>query len=77
MSLLRPSIAGRLLRAGAPSALRPVPGSTRFNTYTAVGTPLTTSDNTQSSALSKEEVKKSMTRHNQPDYTAEVDQASS
>ncbi len=75
MSLLRPSIAGRLLRAGAPS-VRISAGSARFES-TALGTPLTTLDAAGSSVTKAEESKEKLVRHNQPDYTAEVDQASS
>jgi NADH dehydrogenase (ubiquinone) Fe-S protein 4 len=78
MSLLRPSIAGRLLRAGAPSSLRAVPSTKRYDTTTASGTVLTTSTPAQSSALVPEGGKEKDTkRYNQPDYAAEVDQASS
>jgi NADH dehydrogenase (ubiquinone) Fe-S protein 4 len=73
MSLLRPSIAGRLLRAGAPSARRAIPGTVRYETSTALGTPLTKSDTTGGSEV----VEKTTPRYNQPDYGAEVDQASS
>ncbi|KAH7355194.1 ETC complex I subunit conserved region-domain-containing protein [Rhexocercosporidium sp. MPI-PUGE-AT-0058] len=76
MSLLRPSIAGRLLRAGAPCVQRHAPGTVRFESQTALGTSLTSSSpvgaGTNTGEL--EEVK---ARHNQPEYTAEVDQASS
>ena len=77
MSLLRPSIAGRLLRAGVPSSRRIVPATTRFES-TALGTPLTTSDAASGVGITKAgEAKEIQPRHNQPDYTAEVDQASS
>lgn len=83
MSLLRPSIAGRLLRAGAPSALRSIPSSKRFDSQTAIGTPLTTSDKSQpalttgESPVSKELSSDVQVRQNQPDYAAEIDTASS
>jgi NADH dehydrogenase (ubiquinone) Fe-S protein 4 len=78
MSVLRPSIAGRLLRAGAPSARRAVPGTVRFETTTALGTALTKSETVgKTSALTREDPKHAQPRHNQPDYDAEVDQASS
>ena len=79
MSLLRPSIAGRLLRAGAPSSLRAIPGSKRFNTHTATGTELTSSTPVESAETlpAKGKGKEDVTKHNQPDYAAEVDQASS
>jgi NADH dehydrogenase (ubiquinone) Fe-S protein 4 len=77
MSLLRPSIAGRLLRAGVPLTRRVVPGTLRFES-TALGTPLTTSDASAEAGIAKAgSAKEVQVRHNQPDYTAEVDQASS
>lgn len=75
MSLLRPSIAGRLLRTGGPAARRVVPATVRYDSHTALGTPLTTSD--ASTAVEAKDPKAIQPRHNQPDYTAEVDQASS
>ncbi|KAG9238491.1 ETC complex I subunit conserved region-domain-containing protein [Amylocarpus encephaloides] len=78
MSLLRPSIGGRLLRAGAPALRRTIPGTTRFESQTAVGTPLTTSDKPQSASSETSIIEpEKPSRHNQPDYSAEVDQASS
>jgi NADH dehydrogenase (ubiquinone) Fe-S protein 4 len=83
MSLLRPSTAGKLLRAGAPSALRPIPSSKRFDSRTAVGTPLTISDKSQpslttvESPISNELSSDLQVRQNKPDYTAEIDQATS
>lgn len=86
MSLLRPSIAGRILRAGAPSVgavRRAVPGGVRFESTAPHGTPLAPSNNTQLSetkptigGLESTNVEVGV-KHNQPDYTAEVDQASS
>ncbi|PMD53267.1 uncharacterized protein K444DRAFT_541910 [Hyaloscypha bicolor E] len=77
MSLLRPSMAGRLLRAGAPFTRRVVPGTVRFES-TALGTPLTSSDTASGAGIAKTGGEKEVqVRHNQPDYTAEVDQASS
>jgi NADH dehydrogenase (ubiquinone) Fe-S protein 4 len=76
MSLLRPSIAGRLLRASAPSTRRVVPATIRFES-TALGTPLTTSDAPPAGIAKAGEAKDIQPRHNQPDYAAEVDQASS
>ncbi|KIN00162.1 hypothetical protein OIDMADRAFT_199366 [Oidiodendron maius Zn] len=73
MSLLRPSIAGRLLRAGGSPSLRSIPSSKRFDSQTAVGTPLTTSDNSHP----VERQSNVPVRHNQPDYAAEIDQATS
>ncbi|TVY54397.1 NADH-ubiquinone oxidoreductase 21 kDa subunit, mitochondrial [Lachnellula cervina] len=79
MSLLRPSIGGRLLKAGTP-LLRAVPGSQRFDTRTALGTTLTTSDKapggTAEASVTIAEQSKAP-RHNQPDYSVQVDQASS
>lgn len=79
MSLLRPSIAGRLLRAGAPSPLRAIPSSKRYDTRTAAGAQLTSSTPVESAETLpvKGKGKEDVTKHNQPDYTAEVDQASS
>ncbi|KAF8848601.1 NADH-ubiquinone oxidoreductase 21kDa subunit [Acephala macrosclerotiorum] len=76
MSLLRPSIAGRLLRTGAPIARRVVPATVRYDSHTALGTPLTTSE-ASSVPVEVGESKGIQPRHNQPDYAAEVDQASS
>jgi len=77
MSLLRPSITGRLLRVGVPSTRRVVPATVRFES-TALGTLLTTSDASSEAGIAKTgEAKETQVRHNQPDYTAEVDQASS
>lgn len=64
MSLLRASIAGRLLKAGAPSVRQYVPGTVRF-------------ESTVLDVAKAGESKEMQVRHNQPDYTAEVDQASS
>lgn len=78
MSLLRPSIAGRLLRAGVPSVRNATPATRRYDSHTALGTPFTTSASPAGSSIVKaEEAKEVQVRHNQPDYTAEVDQASS
>ncbi|KAG0652513.1 NADH-ubiquinone oxidoreductase 21 kDa [Hyphodiscus hymeniophilus] len=81
MSLLRPSIAGRLLRAGGPSSLRAIPSTKRYDTTTAAGTKLTTSTpvhKSQTTDISEQgKGKKYLGSHNQPDYAAEVDQASS
>ncbi|EKD21616.1 uncharacterized protein L3040_004840 [Drepanopeziza brunnea f. sp. 'multigermtubi'] len=68
MSLLRPSIAGRLLRTGVPSIRNATPGAVRFES-TALGTPLTQTEGTTTEVQ--------VTRRNQPEYTAAVDQASS
>lgn len=79
MSLLRRSIAGRLLRANAPAVQRFVPSTVRWESQTAVGTPLTIADKAQpeSSLVEQKSSKDTPIRYNQPDYTAEVDQASS
>ena len=79
MSLLRPSIAGRLLRAGAPSPLRAIPSSKRYDTRTAAGAQLTSSTPVESAETlpAKGKGKEDVTQHNQPDDAAEVDQASS
>jgi len=77
MSLLRPSIAGRLLRSGVPFTRRVVPATVRFES-TALGTPLTPSDTASGAEIAKTGGENEVqVRHNQPDYTAEVDQASS
>lgn len=56
----------------------------RFDSQTTSGTPLTKSDKSQpayqtgeSSMVNHEQAKDSQVKHNQPDYSAEVDQASS
>ena len=79
MSLLRPSITGRLLRTGAPSTLRAIPSTKRFDSYTAAGTKLTTSTPKENAETlpQKGQGKEDLVKYNQPDYTAEVDQASS
>ncbi|CAG8979019.1 hypothetical protein HYALB_00012701 [Hymenoscyphus albidus] len=70
MSLLRPSISGRLLRAGGSASQRGLSGAVRFNSQDAQSKELQTATPT------------SMTegvqlRHNQQNYFAEVDQATS
>lgn len=84
MSLLRPSIAGRLLRAGAPAQQRLIPATRRCYAQTPSGTNLTSSEKSQPAAstgesnmVNHESANSTHVRHNQPDYTAEVDQASS
>ncbi|KAG9242290.1 NADH-ubiquinone oxidoreductase 21kDa subunit [Calycina marina] len=81
MSLLRPSIAGRLLRAGAPATRRVIPGAVRWDSTTAMGTPLTTSDKAtqtdEKSVVSQDAPTGLHPKFNQPDYSAEVDQATS
>ena len=81
MTLLRPTIAGRLLRAGVPSSFRALPIIKRHETTTAAGTNLTTSSPGQKSQATdipeQGRGKIDLAKHNQPDYTAEVDQASS
>jgi len=72
MSLLRPSIAGRMLRQTAPTARRHLPSTVRYESQASSGTPLAT---TQSSVATRTE--ETQVKHNQPDYGAEVDQASS
>lgn len=66
MSLLRPSIGAGLLRAGAPAARKIVPCAMRFESKLAAPRP-------DEASLAKDEGR----QHNQPDYTAIVDQASS
>ncbi|EPE36783.1 hypothetical protein GLAREA_08946 [Glarea lozoyensis ATCC 20868] len=75
MSLLRPSISGRMLKASAPVFRRALPATVRFDSSTAVGTPLTTSKS-ESEETSVTEQQKTRSR-NAPNYAAEVDQAAS
>lgn len=70
MSLLRPSIGGRLLRAVGPASHRGLSGAVRFNSQDATSKELQTAN-----PLSITEEPKP--RHNQQDYSAEVDQATS
>ncbi|KAK2626676.1 hypothetical protein QTJ16_003851 [Diplocarpon rosae] len=78
MSLLRPSVARKLLRAGIPYVQNVAPGAVRFESSTALGNPLTSSKAAAGSSIVKaEETQEVEVRHNQPDYMAEVDQASS
>jgi len=77
MSLLRPSIAGRLLRTGAPATRRLSPATVRWESQTAVGTPLTTSVKETQTEETKVVQQQINVKHNQPDYGSEVDQASS
>ena len=77
MSLLRPSIAGRLLRAGGLPARRVHPATARFESSTTIGTPLPVNATTSTEQSTAVETKEKPLRHNQPDYGAEVDQASS
>jgi hypothetical protein len=74
MTLLRPSITGRLLRAAGPAAGRSMPVQARYESQTST-IPLTPANPSQTSEspLSKP----SPVRHNQPDYTVQVDQAAS
>ena len=76
MSLLRPSIAGRLLRVGVPSTRRVIPGTLRFES-TAPRSPQTSPDTPPAELTETGEAKDLLPRHNQPNYIAEVDQASS
>jgi NADH dehydrogenase (ubiquinone) Fe-S protein 4 len=75
MSLLRPSMGGRLLKAGAPAFRRAAPATLRFDSTTAVGTPLTISqaEDKETSVTEQQKTR----NHNAPDYGAEVDQAAS
>lgn len=84
MLLLRPSIAGRLIRAPGLAARRLTPVAVRYDSQTSSGVPLTKSDKSQpaystgeSSMVNHEGAEDGKVRHNQPDYAAEVDQASS
>jgi len=79
MSLFRPSVAGRFLRAFNPVIRRPLK-AVRNNSSTSTSIPTTTKSNDQtgeSSLVEHEEAGTTQVRHNQPDYTSEVDQASS
>lgn len=80
MSLLRPSIAGRLLRATAPTGLRSIPNGVRCES----GVPLTPTNmpnpkrrEGESSMINHPQSKDTLVKHNQPDYGVEVDQAAS
>jgi NADH dehydrogenase (ubiquinone) Fe-S protein 4 len=64
-----------MLKAGVPAFRRAVPATLRFDSSTAVGTPLTISQ-AESKETSVTEPQKSRS-HNAPDYSAEVDQAAS
>ncbi|OBT72398.1 hypothetical protein VF21_07489 [Pseudogymnoascus sp. 05NY08] len=79
MSLLRPSIVGRLLKAAGPAALRPAPTFARYGTQTAIGTPITESDESKPTQSSNAPVARADTKitHNNPDWNVEVDQATS
>lgn len=84
MSLLRPSIAGRLLRTSGPAARRSSLVFVRHDSQTSSGTPLTGSDKSQpaqqsgeSSMVNHPDAGDGQVRHNAPDYFAEVDQAAS
>lgn len=74
MSLLRPSIAGRLLRAGAPASQKLGLGARRWDSQNAT---LLQSGESQANLVNHEASNDTQVRHNQPDYTADVDQASS
>ncbi|KAF7948029.1 hypothetical protein EAE96_009097 [Botrytis aclada] len=80
MSLLRPSIAGRLLRATGPTGLRSIPNGVRCES----GIPLTPTSmpnpkrkEGESSLINHPQSKDTLVKHNQPDYGVEVDQAAS
>ncbi len=85
MSLLRPSITGRLLRAAGPVGARATPAFVRYNGQSAAGTPINNSKNKsqplhrtgESSMEGHSQAKETFVRHNTPDWNAEVDQASS
>lgn len=85
MSLLRPSIAGRLLRAAGPTGLRSIPNGVRCKqTSSDKVLPPTPSSLTQPRHIDGEsplidfpQSKDKMPKHNQPDYGVEVDQAAS
>lgn len=84
MSLLRSALNVRFLRVSQPIVTRMVPAAVRHDSQTAIGTPLTKSDESQpanrtgeSSLVNPEAARDTQVHHNQPDYQAEVDQASS
>jgi len=85
MSLLRPSITGRLLRAAGPVGARVIPASVRYDSQSAAGTPLIKSEDKsqplhrsgQSSMENAYGAKDTQVSHTKPMYNAEVDQASS
>ena len=70
MSLLRPSIAGRLLQSAAPAARRPILGAVRYESHSSLM-------KTSQGKVPTDSVNGRETSHNAPDYAAEVDQASS
>ena len=65
-----------MLKAGIPAFRRATPATLRFDSSTALGTPLTTSK-TGNEETSVSEQQQSSRSHNAPDYSAEVDQAAS
>lgn len=83
MSLLRPSITGRLLRAAGPVGVRAIPASVRYDSQTSSGVPLIKNENEsqplhrsgESSMENHEDAKSNMVKHNSPDWNAMVDQA--
>lgn len=83
MSLLRPSITGRLLRAAGPVGVRATPAAVRYDSQTSSGVPLIKNP-TESQPLHRdgassmenhEEASDGMVKHNSPDWNAMVDQS--
>jgi hypothetical protein len=85
MSLLRPSLTGRLLRAAGPITGRATPAFVRYDSQTSSGTPLIQSDDKSqplhrsgwSTMANHPQAKDTQVSHNNPDWDAEVDRATS
>ena len=83
MSLLRPSITGRLLRAAGPVGLRATPAAVRYDSQTSSGVPLVKKENEsqplhrsgESSMENHEDANSTLVKHNSPDWNAMVDQS--
>lgn len=83
MSLLRPSITGRLLRAAGPVGIRATPAAVRYDSQTSSGVPLVKNQDKsqplhqtgESSMENHHEGKDTLPKHNSPDWNAMVDQS--
>lgn len=83
MSLLRPSITGRLLRAAGPVGVRATPAAVRYDSQTSSGVPLIKNENEsqplhrsgESSMENHHGSKDNLPKHNSPDWNAMVDQS--
>jgi NADH dehydrogenase (ubiquinone) Fe-S protein 4 len=64
-----------MLKASVPAFRRALPATIRFDSSTALGTPLTTSKSGSEETSVTEQQK--LRSRNAPDYAAEVDQAAS